>query len=215
MKKIMMTKYGFIRWPEEDFTDDGSRFQAYRVGERVRVTKCTFNGEAYIDGTIHGTKLPYEVYSKLPHYSDISKLNGVSIDSLTDNDLFDLCEACLMYEKEYTEAENNIQMPTLSEIKQQCCNVQAKRTAELITVEKLLSTKIVSMAIQLNEWRWKDIRGYINNLANQITSFNPDTYASKILNTSRSIGFCKPDCTELRDSWYYTQLVELINSVHD
>ena len=94
MKKIMMTNYGFIRWPEEDFSDDGTRFTAYRVGERVRVTKATYKGEAFIDGTIHGTKLPYEVYSKLPHYSAISKLNGVSIDTLTDQDLFNLCEAC-------------------------------------------------------------------------------------------------------------------------
>ena len=73
MKKIMMTNYGFVRWPEEDFTDDSTRFTCYRVGKRVRVSKCTYNGEAYISARIDGAKLPYEVYSKLPHYSPLNK----------------------------------------------------------------------------------------------------------------------------------------------
>lgn len=213
MKKIMMTKYGFVRWPEEDFSDDGNRFVAYRVGERVRVTKCTYNGQAYIDGTIHGTKLPYEAYSALPHYSAISKLNGVSIESLTDQDLFDLCEACLMYEKEYTEAENAIEMPTLEEIKEQCIRIQAKRMAELAEVEALLSAKAVKLAMLLSEYRWKDLRHYLLSISGQVTALNPEIYAPTILGTSRSIGFCKPDCYELRDNWYYTQLVELLKSV--
>lgn len=215
MKKIMMTKYGFVRWPEEDFSDDGTRFMAYRVGERVRVTKATHNGDVYLDGTIHGTKLPYEVYSKLPHFSATGKLNGVSIDSLTDQDMIDLYEACLAYEQEYNEAEANIQMPTLEEIKKQCITIQLKRATELADIKLQLNEKALALALLLNEWRWKDIRGYIHNLANQITSYNPETYAPKILDTNRSIGFCKPDCTELKDSWYYTQLVELINSVQE
>ena len=213
MKKIIMTNYGFIRWPEEDFSDDGNRFTAYRVGTRVRVTKCTYKGEAFIDADIRGTKLPYEIYSKLPHYSALSKLNGVSIDSLTDNDLFNLCEACLYYEKEYIEAENTIKMPTLEEIKARCREIQVKRTTELFDIKQLLADKVVELALQLPEYRWKDIKRYLESLENQLSSFNPELHAPKILNSSRSIGFCKPDCAELKDSWYYTQLVELINSV--
>jgi hypothetical protein len=213
MKKIQMTKYGFVRWPEEDFSDDGSRFMAYRVGERVRVTKCTFNGEAYIDGTIHGTKLPYEVYSKLPHYDAIGKLNGISIENLIDQDLIDLYNDCLAYEQEYIEAERTIQMPTLDEIKARCLEIQVKRTAELFDVKQLLADKAVELAVSLSEWRWKDVRHYLVCLSNQLASFNPEAYAPTILNSSRSIGFCKPDCSELKDSWYYTNLLELFNSV--
>lgn len=213
MKKVMMTKYGFVRWPEEDFTDDSSKFYCYRVGERVRVTKCTHKGEAFIDGDIHGTKLPYEVYSKLPHYLATGKLNGVRIEDLTEQDLIDLYEACLAYEQEYTEAENNLQMPTLEEIKKQCCAVQLKRQTELADVKYQLADKAVDLALQLSEWRWKDIRGYLLHLSNEVTSFAPETYAPFILNSSRSIDFCKPDCQELRDSWWYIRLIEIINSV--
>ena len=215
MKKIQMSKYGFIHWPEESFSDDGTRFEAYRVGERVSVTKATYKGEAYIDGTIHGTKLPYEVYSKLPHYNAIGKLNGVSIDSLTDQDLIDLYEACLAYEQEYTEAENNIQMPTLDEIKARCLEIQHKRATELVMVQELLSGKIAKLALLLSDWHWKDLKNYMTAVANQYNSFNPEVYASKILGTSRSIELCKPVCRELEDSWYYTALIELVNSVQE
>ena len=213
MKKIMMTNYGFVRWPEEDFSDDGTRFTAYRVGERVRVSKCTYKGEAFIDGTIHGTKLPYEVYSKLPHYSAISKLNGVSIESLTDKDLIDLYNDCLDYEREYNEAEANIQMPTLEEIKEQCVKIQAKRIAEFAEVEAMLGKHAAKMAIKLTAWQWKAVQEYLTNLAAKVAVFSPEVYAPKILGSAQSINFCKSDYTELHNCYYYNYLMNLIKSV--
>ena len=52
MKKIMMNKYGFVRWPEEDFSDDGNRFYCYKVGNRVRVSKLVSDGVAYISARV-------------------------------------------------------------------------------------------------------------------------------------------------------------------
>jgi hypothetical protein len=104
-------------------------------------------------------------------------------------------------------------MPTLDEIKARCLEIQVKRTAELFDVKQLLADKAVELAVSLSEWRWKDVRHYLVCLSNQLASFNPETYAPTILNSSRSIGFCKPDCSELKDSWYYTNLLELFNSV--
>jgi hypothetical protein len=211
MKKIMMTKYGFVRWPEQDFGDDGNRFTCYRVGERVRVSKCTYNGEAFIDASIDGTKLPYEVYSKLTHYSEISKLNGVSIESLTDQDMIDLYEACLAYEQEYIEAENNIQMPTLKEIEIQCKKVQTKRQLELIDINGAFSRSAVAIAGKLEKWEWTNLREYLLAIAAAVNSYDPDTYPQKIVGTSRSLDFCKPTCSELQDSFYYKWIMERLN----
>lgn len=211
MNKIMMTKFGFDRWPEEDFSDDGTRFVAYRVGERVRVTKATYKGIVYLDGTIHGTKLPYEVYSKLPHYSAISKLNGVPIDSLTDQDVVDLYEACVAYEQEYIEAENNIQMPTLEAIEIQCKKVQTKRQLELIDINDAFSRSAVAIAGKLEKWEWTNLREYLLTIAAAVNSYDPEIYAQKIFGTSRSIDFCKPTCSELQDSFYYKWIMERIN----
>ena len=192
MKKIVMTNYGFVRWPEKDFGDDGNRFTVYRVGERVEVSKTTYKGEAFIDATIHGTKLPYEVYSKLPHYPFLGKLNGVPISALTSEDLTELYETCLAYEQEYTDAENNIQMPTLAEIEEQCAKVQAKRIVELAEIKTLFSKYAVELAIKLSVWQWKTVQEYLTSLAAMIPKCSPELYAPTILNSARSVNFCKP-----------------------
>lgn len=213
MKKIMMTKYGFVRWPEEDFNDDGNAFTCYKVGERVRVSKCTYNGEVFISARINGSKLPYEVYSKLPHYSYLDDLNGVSIADLADEDLAKLYGACLAYELEYNEAEANIQMPTLEEIKEQCVRVQAKRMAEFTEIEKLMSENAMKLALKLTKWQWNTLRDYLENLVAMLARHSPELYAHTILNSKTSIDFCKPDSSELRNSYYYNYIMDLIKSV--
>lgn len=213
MTRVNMAKYGFVRCPAEDFSDDGNRFQVYKVGTRVRVTKLVADGEAYIDGTIQGTKLPYEVYSKLPHYSAVGKLNGVSLAGLTDKDLQDLYEDCLKYEAEYNMAENTIVMPTLEEIKEQCARVQAKAMQELTESETAIGLHIMALARNLREWEWTEIRKYLLALENRIKTFDPEKYPQNILGKSHSIAFCRPDCSDLKDSWYYVGLREKLELV--
>lgn len=215
MKKIMMTKYGFVRWPSEDFSDDGNRFTCYKAGERVRVSKLVSDGEVYIDATIYGTKLPYDVYRKLPHYSAMSRLNGVSAASLTDADLEQLYNDCLKYEQEYAAAEQSIQLPTLAEIMQQCKRIQDKATLELVTVEQLMGKYGITAALILNDWEWKELRSHITSLANRIKTFDPNTYAELMFGKSRSFDFCKTTNSDLSDSYYYDRALKLFGKVED
>lgn len=213
MKKIVMTKYGFVRCPEEDFSDDGNRFTCYKVGDRVRVSKLVFDGEAYIDATIHGTKLPYDVYSKLPHYSAKSRLNGVSIASLTDADLKQLYSDCLEYEQEYNAAEQTIRLPSLAEIMQQCERIQTQATLELATVERLMTEHGFAAALVLSEYEWMDLRRHAITLANRVKTFDPNTYAEQLVGKCRSLDFCKTTNSDLRDSYYYNKVLELFAKV--
>lgn len=117
MKRINLTKYGFIRFPEEDFTDDGASFQTYRFSEtNNHVSKHVSDGQVYLSVHVIG-QLPYEVYSTLPHYRSATwDFNGVSVASLTDAQLQDFFNACLQYEKEYRAAEASIRYPTELEL---------------------------------------------------------------------------------------------------
>lgn len=209
MKKIIMTKYGFVRCPEEDFSDDGSRFQAYKVG-RVRVTKLVSDGQAYIDGDINDGKLPYEVYSKLPHYVFCGKLNGVPAAALTDEDMQELYESCQAYDKEYTDAENSIQYPTLDEITEQCKKICTKRLIELDRVERLMKNHAFKAATLLSEYEWKYVREYLRSLVAQLDHYNYATYPQSILGQAYSFNFVRPDNRDLtEDSFYYKWIVEL------
>jgi hypothetical protein len=111
MKRINLTKYGFTRWPERDFSDDGNRFTCYRAGKNVRVSKCLYNGEVFLSiETCVGNKIiPYAIYSNLPHYREAAwNYNGISVSSLTDEDLKNFYDACVAYEQEYEEAAAKI-----------------------------------------------------------------------------------------------------------
>lgn len=211
MKKIMMTKFGFDRWPEESFSDAGNRFECYRAGKRVRVSKCVSDGWAYIDGDIRSNELPYEIYSKLPHYSAIGKLNGIKIEALTEEMLTQLYFDCVEYEKEYNAALASMVWPTEQEIRQQCVKVQYKAKLELIDIEQAISGKVVHLAKTLKDWEWKTVREYINNIENRIKSYDPDVVAHRMVGTAHSIEFCKPNNSNLADSYYYTHIMELIN----
>lgn len=212
MKKIMMNKYGFERWPEQDFNDDGNRFTCFKAGARVRVSKTTSNGQAYISARIDDIKLPFEEYSKLPHFRALDKLNGVSIESLNDSDLITLYNDCLAYEKEYTDAENSIVMPTLEEIKEHCRYICGARQNELIVIEHLLKTNISILLTSLSDYKWSDIKSYYIKLQNEIKNYDENTYAKRILGTSYSIDFCKANNSLKKESYYYGRLMEIIES---
>lgn len=210
MKKIVMTKYGFERWPEEDFSDDGTRFQIYKAGKRVRVSKAVSNGQAYIAARIDGVKLPFEVYSRLPHYKALDNLNGVPVSMLTEEELMELYEDCLAYEKEYDTAEASIQMPTLSEIEEQCKLIIATKHKDICEVVALIKDNLAVLMAKLSEYEWKNLKAYYNNLCTEILKYNYQEYPQKILGTSLSIDFCKPTTSALKHSYYYIYIKELV-----
>ena len=207
MKKIMMTKYGFVRCPEEDFSDDGSRFQAYKVG-RVRVTKLVSDGQAYIDGDINDGKLPYEVYSKLPHYVFCGKLNGVPAAALTDEDLQELYESCQAYDKEYTDAENSIQYPTQAELTLKCNRIQAKFLKEMNELEHLMGDHAIEAAAKFSTYEWKTLQDYLKSMLQKLSQYNPDKFIPAVLGTARSFTFLA-NKEDTEPTYYYSYIKEM------
>jgi hypothetical protein len=174
----------------------------------VRVSKLVSDGVAYISARVDHGALPFAVYSKLPHYSKLDDLNGVSVISLTDNDLFDLCEACLMYDKEYSEAEAAIEYPSIYAIREQCIKIKAKRMTELAEVEAELTKNVTKLAQTVTEWQWKAVREYLVSLKKE-AEFDVDEKAKAMYKTTYSFDFVKPDHHCLSDSFYYKWIMDL------
>ena len=213
MKKIMMTKYGFVRWPEEDFSDDGNRFYCFKVGDRVRVSKLVSDGNVYISARIDGPKLPYEVYSQLEHYKALDYLNGCSLGRLTEQDLIDLYDACVAYEQEYNEAEKNLKMPSVKEIKEQCKKLLAVRVLEFTKAEQMVAQNISALASTLSEYSWKYLQKHLTTLKKRAEEFDIDKYSNFLYDTRRSIDFCKPDSYDFNESWDYKEVVRLVTNI--
>lgn len=211
MTRINLIKYGFVRWPEKDFSDDGSKFTCYKVGKNVRVSKLVADGQVYlsIDSSAGNGTLPYDIYSKLPHYNDASwKWNGISVASLTDSDIEDFLLACLAYELEYEKAEAAIKYPTLEEIQEKAVKVTAKRLLELTTIKGLLSKYALEAATKFSTYEWKQVQEYMKNLMAEVKRYNPETFPQTIAGTSYSFDFVKPE-TNMKESYWFTYLKDL------
>lgn len=213
MKRVNLTKYGFERWSERDFHDDGNNFTCFRVGT-LEVSKLVSSGQVYLSAQAsscgNGT-LPYEIYSKLPYYKEATwKYNGVDLDTLTDADLEAFYEFCVEYEKAYVEEEVHIVYPTIDEIKEQCKKIIVKTMKEIDEIETILQKdKLAEVAIKFSEYDWKQLRSGLLSLATKISNFNPDKYAEGMYKSQYSFNFVKPDYNDLTTpSYAYRDIME-------
>lgn len=211
MTRVNLIKYGFVRWPERDFSDDGSRFTCFKAGKNVEVTKLVADGQAYLscDSSVGKGTLPYDTYKTLPHYNDATwKYNGVSVKDLTDEDLKNFYDACVAYEQEYEAAEASIKYPTLDEIRQKALRITAKRSIELDCIELWLKDHCLEAIAKFTTYEWKQVQEYTRNLIGDAKRYHPDIYPQTIFGKQGSFDFVKPEY-DMKDSFYYTYIKEI------
>lgn len=99
-------KAGFTRNSSMDFTDDGNRFYGYIHRSGMPMTYNRYQDDVYIALRPDYLKdLTYSEYSKLPHYKDADKYNGVLA---TDVDYSELDSIATDLMKEYEDMVNEI-----------------------------------------------------------------------------------------------------------
>lgn len=207
MKSINLTKYGFVRSPEDDFSDDGSRFTCYRVGD-VRVSKCVSGDEIFIAGRYEGpTLLRYEEYSGLPHYKAMDDLNGVDKSDITEEDLVRFYQDCVAYDREYKQALSEVVYPTVDEI------AEAKKAkadacrAELADIKSKISDNL-DKVFGLDDYHLRQLRDYYNRIARDASSEEIyEQYALDIVGTLFSRNFVSADT---KPSYCYESALELL-----
>lgn len=187
MKRVILTKYGFIRFPEEDFHDDGNNFTCYRFSNtNSHVSKLVADGQAYLSVHVSG-QLPYDVYSKLPHYKRATwDFNGISVESLTDALLQDFYQSCVEYEREYQEAETQTVWPTMDELTVKCKEIVRHKQKELADLYNLVSNNLLKAALTFSEYEWKRIRECLQNLEKETQRYSPITYPTAVYKTQAS-----------------------------
>ena len=98
---IRYSAFGIERTPEDDFSDDGTRFTAYRLPNGMEMTVAKDSDDIYLSvDHPYNKEVSYEEYSSLPHYKDLDMYNGVRKDSV---DLNKVIDASNKYLNEYNE----------------------------------------------------------------------------------------------------------------
>jgi hypothetical protein len=215
MKRIELTKYGFIRSKEDDFSDDGNRFTCYKVG-KVRVSKLVSEGEAYISARIDDYLLPYETYSQLPHYRDLDALNGVSASDITEEDLQKLYEDCISYEKEYDDAYNSIKWPTENELRIKAGAYKLAWRECIIKLEEAIKFNAIALITNLSEYYFKEFQRYYKQVLSNAKQFeNPQEYAERLFKQARSLDFMERDIRrDVDNGFYVTEIYKFIRKAN-
>lgn len=207
MERINLTKYGFIRSKEDDFSDDGNRFTCYRVG-KVRVSKIVSHGEVYIAARRDDHKLDYEDYSKLPHYKSMDRLNGVSQSDLTEQDLIDLYNDCLAYDAEYEDAMSKVVWPTIEELAAVRRREVEVRKAELEIVKRAFS---LDKFIKLSDYEVKNLHQYMVEMTKVANPIGTDEeWAERVYKTPYSKSYMKNPDYYCQPSYNYKWCMEIL-----
>ena len=209
MKKVMLAKFGFVRWPEEDFSDDGNYFTCYRAGKAVRVSKLVADGKVYlsIDSSCGKGTVPYEVYIALPNYRKANwDYNGVSIETLTETDLQEFYNACIAYEEEYENAEASLVYPTLDELQKKANQLYMHKKAEITHLKDLFDSYAFDAIMKLSPHELKTCQEYLRRLHTELENLDPVEQAKKFLGTAGSFDFIKREYSEC---YYYKYIVDL------
>ena len=216
MNRIDLTKYGFVRSPQDDFSDDGTRFTCYKVWD-VRVSKASWQDQVYIAGRYEGpdSYLECEEASLLPHYRDMNKLNGVSKASVQESDIKAFYEACAAYDKEYKEAVSKIVWPDPKEIAAVRKSIRLARQAELDKIDAAAS-KDVGKLLSLKDIDLKRLAYCRGNVAGMAAPTGSDEeYAAGVAHTRFGRGYVMPASVdrELNESWYCKEAMEILAKV--
>jgi hypothetical protein len=206
-----MAKYGFIRTPDDDFSDDGNRFTCYQAGEyeNIRISKLVSDGQVYLSSQVD-CNLPYDIYGKLPHYNEATwKYNGVDLESLTDEDMQNFYKACCAYAQECIDTEANTKYPTLEELEARCELIQKKCLNDYDDAKQLVVNAVESGAIlNLDRYYLTSVFEYLKNLRNIVNNCNPKTRALRLLGKADSLKMMEPDYNELTSESFYVKTIK-------
>lgn len=210
MKRIELTKYGFIRSKEDDFSDDGNRFTCYRVG-KVRVSKLVSDGQAYIYASIDDGLLPYETYGKLPHYRYLSDLNGVPVSAITEEDIQKLYEDCISYEREYEDAYNAIEWPTELELISKQRELYEEYLVRYNRINALLQEHLITIMTNCSTYDWGRLKEHMGMFKRRVEDYANLENAKKRYKDRSSFDFVKKDAKAIAEKdYYYDTIMEII-----
>lgn len=216
MNRIDLTKFGFVRSKEEDFSDDGSRFTCYRAG-KIRVSKCSCGDDIFIAGRWegNGSRLDYEEYSKLPHYKAMDRLNGVDKSSLAEEDLAQLYQDCIAYSAEYQQTLDQVVYPTVEEIANARRSSIEARRRELEDITNKIS-KNVDKLLKMGSYDYSVFQRRYNELKDKAEPVGTDEeYAKSIYGSLYSRSLANSATIEMskKPSWEYEKLIDSLKVV--
>ena len=203
LKQVRLTKYGFIRRPDWDFSDDGNRFTCYEYyGCRVSYLKS--DGVWYIAARYEKYELSWEERKDLPCYHDLDMLNGV--DSVSEEDIEKLKASIVIFVRAYDAKADllNKNNPTMDEMKTFRDNYRNYYK----DLKKQIDDRFKASILKLGEYALSSFKRYYDGLERQCECYD-DEYLQSIFGTGLSRQFMKSKTSD----FYYRELDNYLKRV--
>lgn len=208
MEQIKLTSYGFIRTPENDFSDDGNHFKCYTY-KGIRVSYLKYKGEVYISGSASGIGLNYEEYSSLPHYRALDKLNGVDESEVTPESIEQLKKDI----EAFMEEVNNFEVKEVSdqEIVEYFEQVKAKKEMDFNKAMALLNdVPVENIFNNLSKYELQSIKDYIQSERKAISRWSKEEALKTSQQYRRQLLKSQHDLKSAF-SWFVGEIIKLAN----
>lgn len=165
MKKINLTKYGFIRNPEKDKYEDGIyyRFYTHPKAPKSDICKIIENGKLCLYSELYSPHLTYEEFKEMPYPNIFNKLGDILVSDVTESDLKEFAKAVVEYEKEITKKVKKLVWPNLSVLDDALTQESYRFKRERIYAENMLKNN-VDIIFNLN--LLNDVKFFINRSKN-------------------------------------------------
>ena len=105
-QKINLDRSTCKRWPERDFSDDGTRFAMYKYKNALPISRASGTEDLYLSIRLDYLGIPYQEYCD--DFNVLNFYNRVPRESFDARKFNDLCE--YIYEK-YLNGNQNIEKP--------------------------------------------------------------------------------------------------------
>lgn len=213
-----LATYGFERSRADDFSDDGTYFRCYRLGNLL-IRYARDAGYAYLAADYRTKQgdlgnLAYEEYSILPHYRDAADaLNGVPEAELTDAALKKFHDDCLAYLHEYEEAVKKLKYPEESEIFNALQKIRSVRDFEYYQVGDELRENAQKILLLPNS-KLLELKRYYERLDREFKAredLSDVERAHSMKGTFASRMLLKNLHSKLSPSFCYSCAIDLIN----
>lgn len=217
MERINLKKFGFIRTPKNDFSDDGNRFTTYTIEgyEELEVSKLLSDGELYLAG--HVTyKLPYDKYEELELPKKMNQLNGITWADVTDEMIAEFAADCKEAVEGVRRIEANYAWPTYADIWSKLIAERdnAKEVAEelksMLSVDFFLTTGLYTYQMR---YILDDLQ-FIIQISNR-TDAELGEQATRYLQTARGVDIANGKYTEYNIEYKKNRFLKYFNELQN
>lgn len=208
---LSLKKYGVVRDPANDFSDDGNRFRAYLYKDVVPITYLRDGDDVYLSIAFHHLgDINYEEYREFPSYKNVNKYNGVNINEVDPEDFIKICEEAF---KDINNFRENVKSPDRGAYEKYLKTYADYYKKQIEKARDLIANNLEKVA-DLSSYRLERLFEYYNDIRRLLKTYSKgseNVSDVRIRNALSDSSLYRQKEEIAEDCFYLKEIEKLIN----